>query len=76
MDNIEKTSIKSEEISLKDFLLKINELWRYILSRWRYILIAGVIGSILGLAYAYIKKPIYQATLSFALEDDKPGGQS
>jgi hypothetical protein len=28
----------------------------------------------LGLGYSFIKKPVYTATLSFALEDDKAGG--
>ncbi len=28
----------------------------------------------LGLTYSFIKKPVYTATLSFALEDEKSGG--
>jgi uncharacterized protein involved in exopolysaccharide biosynthesis len=36
--------------------------------------LAGVIGAAIGLAYSISKKPIYTATLSFALEDEKGGG--
>jgi hypothetical protein len=34
---------------------------------------AGIIGSVIGLTYAIITKPIYK-TLSFALEGEKSGG--
>jgi len=66
--------IKSDEISLKELLQKGKEWWNYLFSQWKIILIAGVIGAALGIAYSFIKKPIYTATLSFALEDEKSGG--
>jgi hypothetical protein len=44
------------------------------LSKWIIIVLAGIIGSAIGLTYSLIKKPIYTATLSFALEDEKSGG--
>lgn len=65
--------IKSDEISLKELLQKGKEWWSYLLSKWKIILTAGIIGAALGLAYSYSKKPIYKATLSFALEDEKGG---
>ena len=64
----------NDEISLKELLEKAKEWWRYLLSQWKVILLAGIIGATLGLAYSFIKKPIYTATLSFALEDEKGGG--
>jgi hypothetical protein len=36
--------------------------------------LAGIIGAAIGLTYSFIKKPVYTATLSFALEDEKGGG--
>jgi hypothetical protein len=33
-----------------------------------------MIGAVLGLAYSFSKKPVYTATLSFALEDEKSSG--
>ena len=64
----------NDEISLKEFLEKAKEWFGYLLSQWKIIVLAGIIGAALGLAYSFIKKPIYTATLSFALEDEKGGG--
>jgi hypothetical protein len=62
------------EISLKDFVFKIREWWFYLLSKWVIILVFGLLGGILGFAYAYFKKPLYIATTTFVLEDEKGGG--
>jgi len=69
-----QTTTNEDEISLKELLEKGKEWFNYLLSQWKIIIIAGVIGAALGLAYSFIKKPIYTATLSFALEDEKSGG--
>ncbi|CAD0008528.1 Wzz/FepE/Etk N-terminal domain-containing protein [Flavobacterium salmonis] len=66
--------VKNDEISLKELFGKVKEWWNYLLSQWKIILIASVIGASLGLAYSFSKKPVYTATLSFALEDEKGGG--
>jgi hypothetical protein len=66
--------IPNDEISLKQLLEKAKDWFSYLLSQWKIILLAGIIGAGLGLAYSYSKKPIYTATLSFALEDEKSGG--
>ncbi|MXO05996.1 Wzz/FepE/Etk N-terminal domain-containing protein [Flavobacterium sp. HBTb2-11-1] len=68
------TEIEKDEISLKDLLLKGKEWFSYLLSKWKIIMFAGMIGAIIGLTYSIFKKPVYTATLSFALEDDKSGG--
>ncbi|MCK8141476.1 Wzz/FepE/Etk N-terminal domain-containing protein [Flavobacterium sp. I-SCBP12n] len=66
--------IPSDEISLKELIGKGKEWFNYLLSQWKIIVIAGIIGAALGLTYSFTKKPIYTATLSFALEDEKGGG--
>ena len=66
--------VQNDEISLRELIEKAKEWWHYLLSQWKIILLAGIIGACLGLAYSFIKKPIYTATLSFALEDEKGGG--
>ncbi|MEL1252627.1 Wzz/FepE/Etk N-terminal domain-containing protein [Flavobacterium sp. DGU38] len=66
----------NDEITLKELLEKIKQWYFYLLSKWKIILLAGAIGGILGLSYSFIKKPIYTATLTFALEDEKSGGMS
>lgn len=63
-----------DEISLKELIEKGKEWYAYLLLQWKIILLAGFIGALLGLTYSFIKKPIYTATLSFALEDEKSGG--
>ncbi len=61
----------NEEITLKELLLKTKEWYRYLLSQWKMIVLAGIIGALLGLGYSFTKKPIYTATLTYALEDGK-----
>jgi hypothetical protein len=65
---------ENDEISLKELIEKAKEWYSYLLSNWKIIFLAGIIGAALGLSYSFIKKPIYTATLSFALEDEKGGG--
>lgn len=66
--------IENDEISLKELKYKAKEWYFYFLSEWKIIVLAGIVGAGLGLSYSFIKKPIYTATLSFALEDEKSGG--
>jgi hypothetical protein len=65
---------ENDEISLKELLEKAKEWYSYLLSQWKIIVLAGIIGAAIGLTYSFIKKPVYTATLSFALEDEKGGG--
>ena len=62
------------ELSLKDILLKVREWWSFLLSKWVIIFCFGLIGGALGLLYALSKKPIYTATTTFVLEDEKSNG--
>jgi hypothetical protein len=66
--------IPKDEISLKELIEKAKDWFSYLRSQWKIILLAGIIGAVLGVAYSFSKKPIYTATLSFALEDEKSGG--
>ena len=68
------STINKDEISLKELIEKSKEWYFYLLSQWKIIVLAGFIGAILGVTYSFIKKPVYTATLSFALEDEKSGG--
>ena len=65
---------ESEEVSLKELIIKLQDWWRYLLSKWLIILIIGLIGGVLGFFYAKSKKPVYTATTTFVLEDEKSGG--
>jgi uncharacterized protein involved in exopolysaccharide biosynthesis len=73
---IKHMETQNDEITLKELLEKAKEWYTYLISQWKIIVLAGVIGAAVGLAYSISKKPIYTATLSFALEDEKGGGMS
>jgi uncharacterized protein involved in exopolysaccharide biosynthesis len=65
----------SDEVSLKELILKGKDwfayLWGY---KWR-ILLAGLLGGALGFVYAkYFSKPTYTATVSFTLEQKSGAG--
>lgn len=66
---------ESEDITLRDLILRFIDWYRYLLSKWVVILIAGIFGCILGLTYGFFKKTIYTASSTFVLEEpDKAGG--
>ncbi|UWY28638.1 Wzz/FepE/Etk N-terminal domain-containing protein [Flavobacterium sp. TR2] len=71
---MENQSVENSEISLKELIQIVNEWKGYLLSKWRILVLMGLIGGVLGFVYSYFKKPIYTATLTFALEDEKTGG--
>lgn len=69
METKEQTS--KDQISLKELIGKVREWFAYLLSQWKIIVLSGFIGAAIGLTYSLLKKPVYTATLSFALEDEK-----
>jgi hypothetical protein len=64
----------NDEITLKELLQKAKEWYTFLISKWKTIVLAGIIGALLGLGYSFTKKPIYTATLTYALEDGKAAG--
>jgi hypothetical protein len=66
--------VPKDEITLKELIEKIAEWFHFLLSKWKTIVIAGAIGGLLGIGYSLSQKPVYTASLSFALEDDKSAG--
>jgi hypothetical protein len=64
----------NDEISLKELIIKIKEWISFLKTKQKTILIAGIIGALIGLTYAFFEKPIYKAVLTFAMEEDKGSG--
>ena len=73
-NNSSNTHFENDEISLKELVFKIREWYQFLLTKWKLILAVSAIGGAIGLTYAFLKKPIYSATLTFAMEDEKSGG--
>jgi len=73
-NNNDLQNTDQDEISLKELILKIKDWYRFLLSKWIVLVVAAIIGGAIGVGYAFMQKPTYTATLSFALEDEKSGG--
>ena len=73
-NNNDIQNIAEDEISLKELILKIKDWYRFLISKWLVLAAAGIIGGAIGVGYAFMQKPTYTASLSFALEDEKSGG--
>ncbi len=68
-----EANVIDDEVSVKDIVQKIKTWLSYLKTKIRYVIITGIIFTLLGLCYSLFTKPLYTATLSFALEDSKPG---
>lgn len=64
-------SIKSDEISLKEIIIKGIEIWHFLWSKWLIILIAGLLGGAIGLTMSFSIKPKYTARLTFVVANEK-----
>jgi len=70
----QETEIQNDEISIADLIHKIKGVWIFLLTQWLKIFLAGVLGSLVGLGYAW-KQPVqYVSKLTFVLEDGKGSG--
>lgn len=67
-------NIDDNEMSLREIILSIKKWTSFLLSKSIFILVFGLLGGILGFYYATSKIPIYVATTTFVLEDEKSGG--
>lgn len=69
-------NINEDEISLKEIFHKIGVWIGYLSTQWFKIAVVTFVGAVLGFTYAKMKRPIYTATLTFALEEKSSGGAS
>lgn len=67
---------QNNEVSLKDLVWKIKDFISYLKKKSILVFFTIMIGASLGLAYSILKKPIYTATFTFALDDEKGGSGS
>lgn len=67
----DSTQQHTDEISIKELVQKVKYIWKILVSKWLFISLAGLLGGILGLGYAFLKPVKYTARLSFVVEDGK-----
>lgn len=75
-DNLQIQPQPKDEITLKELILKGSEWFRYLKSKWLIIGLVALVGAALGFWYATTQKPIYTASLSFALEEEGVGASA
>lgn len=67
----EIVSNSSDEISLKELIIKIKEWCSFLLKKWKIITLVGFIGGLCGFFYASNQKIKYTAKITFVLEEGK-----
>jgi uncharacterized protein involved in exopolysaccharide biosynthesis len=66
----ENNQVVEDEISLKDIIKEIRSWKDLFVKNFKKIFIVGLIGGIIGFAYAYFSKPLYTAKLTFVMRAD------
>lgn len=62
-----------QEITIAAFLNKGAETVRFLISKWLIILTVAFLFGLLGILYAWMKKPLYTAEMSFTTETESGG---
>lgn len=70
------TPVESDEISLREMILKIQGWLFYLRTKWLSIGLVAFLFALIGYIYASSQKQIYIADLTFALEDEKSAAGS
>jgi len=63
-----------EDVTLKQFILKLQFWFNFLLQERRKIMLVTLISAFLGLTSAYFELPKYKAVSTFAMEEDKGSG--
>jgi hypothetical protein len=73
-ENIAQNNFENDELSFKELMLRMKEWLHFLKSKWITIFLAGILGGLVGLSFAWSEKPTYKAVLTFAMEEDKGSG--
>lgn len=60
---------QDDEVTVKELFVKIKLISAYLIRKSIYLLLIGFFGGLLGVLYAYSKKPVYVAKTTFVLEE-------
>ena len=61
---------KQKEISLEQLKLVVRDYSSYLLSKWFWIFLTSLLMGVGGVIYAWLKKPVYTAEVTFATETE------
>jgi hypothetical protein len=70
----EYNSEYKKEADLKELILSLQGLLKFLLNKWKIIVVVMLIGAILGGIYAKSKDYVFTATSTFVLENGQAGG--
>ncbi len=70
----EHIDAEEQEFVIRDLLKKWAGMLKFLVRAWKILLLAGLIGGLAGLIYAWRKPVTYTARLSFVVEESKQGG--
>jgi hypothetical protein len=65
--------MSNNEITVKQLILRLNEWIIFLLSKKKIIITVGIAGMLLGITYSLLSKKVYEAEMTFAMEE-KAGG--
>lgn len=69
-------AMKQEEISLKEFILRIQNWLNYLRRKWFFLLVSLVVGGLLGFTYSKFSKDVFTASTTFVIEGGESGNSS
>lgn len=70
----EQIQQETDEMSLKELIIKIKSVWSFLLKKWLIIVLIGLLGGGIGFLYAYLKPIKYTSKLTFVVEEAKTAG--
>lgn len=72
----QSTSGETNEMSLKDLIVNLSELYRYLKTKWLIITLTGLFSGIIGFVLGWMQPINYTAKTTFVVEEGKSGGTS
>ncbi|MCU0422046.1 MAG: lipopolysaccharide biosynthesis protein [Bacteroidia bacterium] len=60
---------KPNEITIKEIVLSFITWKNYLLTKWKQVILTAVTFGLIGLTYAFMQNKLYQAELTFALDE-------
>lgn len=71
---LEKLNDNSDEISIKDLIVKLTDYWVYLKSKLLKIILIGFVGGCIGFTSTWLQPITYTAKMTFVVEEAKSGG--